>query len=511
MGLALATLFGLMIGAPAPAHAGRKRVVVLEFEGPAAAKFHKQVVKLIKKSHTVVPTDKWMRTADKLNVSGITDKNVKKVSAKLKVDAVVQGRIEKRRNAYLIHLKLRSGKLGAVVGNQVDTKATGTKITGRAAKEIRSELIEVIADISSAKPSRRGDEDEEEVEDDEEPVAKAKGKKGNDDEAEAAEDDEDPVGKGKKRFAKRNEEATAGDNVGAGDDEEAAESDAEDKQVAAKDDDESDDEEDDDAGKLTESASAGGGPADPLSPAERAVDLQVGVPFTRRSLSWAVAGDVMDKPPPYNGAPVPGILVDATVYPLAFGHKRKGFLKNIGLTLMYDRVLLLKSKDTTTNMELATSASRYAVGVALRFPLGAAAVVGATVRYGKQSFSIDGMTGVPNTAYTIIDPMAFVDYSLSKNLVLGASAGYMLVRGTGTIGQGDQYGPGGAKGFEGDVGVSYRLTNSLWLTGAFRFSRVTLTFNGTGAQTNADADMEQEVFGAVDTNLGGALTLGYAM
>ena len=45
----------LMTGA---ASAGRKRIVVLEFEGAAADKFHEDFVRLLKKTHTVVSNEK---------------------------------------------------------------------------------------------------------------------------------------------------------------------------------------------------------------------------------------------------------------------------------------------------------------------------------------------------------------------------------------------------------------------------------------------------------------------
>src|SRR5262249_3366004 len=111
--LALAACAALaMLGPSAAAAGGRKRVVVLAFEGPKAEKFHDDLVKLIKKTHTVVPAEKWSATAGELGAAAISDKNVKKVARKLKIDAVVEGRIEKRRDEYIIRIKLRVGKSG---------------------------------------------------------------------------------------------------------------------------------------------------------------------------------------------------------------------------------------------------------------------------------------------------------------------------------------------------------------------------------------------------------------
>ena len=75
LGLVVA-IAGVLLFVPALAQAGgRKRVVVLELEGPKAEKFHEDLVKLIKKSHTVVPVDKWNSTADDLGASGTSEKN----------------------------------------------------------------------------------------------------------------------------------------------------------------------------------------------------------------------------------------------------------------------------------------------------------------------------------------------------------------------------------------------------------------------------------------------------
>jgi len=57
--LGLAALF-LVVGFASRAHAERKRVVILPFDGDEKAeKFHASMVKLLKKSHTVVSTAKW--------------------------------------------------------------------------------------------------------------------------------------------------------------------------------------------------------------------------------------------------------------------------------------------------------------------------------------------------------------------------------------------------------------------------------------------------------------------
>ena len=109
------------------ASAGRKRVVVLDFEGDKAEKFHEDVVKLIKKSHTVVSVDKWNGAAEEMSATKLTDKNVKKVAKKLKVDGVVTGTVEKRRDEYIVRIKLRAGASGELVGTAINIKSESAK------------------------------------------------------------------------------------------------------------------------------------------------------------------------------------------------------------------------------------------------------------------------------------------------------------------------------------------------------------------------------------------------
>ena len=201
----LACGFGLVvavIGAlrlvPALAQAGgRKRVVVLELEGPKAEKFHEDLVKLIKKSHTVVPVDKWNGTAEDLDASKQNEKNFKKVAKKLKVDAIITGKIDKRRDEYIIKLKLREGKTGALVGEGIDTKADGPRIDGKAQKDLKDELLDAISNVDANRAGGGGDEDDEE---DEDKPAKKKPLKKDDDEEE---DEDKPAKKG---FSKKDDE-----------------------------------------------------------------------------------------------------------------------------------------------------------------------------------------------------------------------------------------------------------------------------------------------------------------
>jgi hypothetical protein len=205
-------------------------------------------------------------------------------------------------------------------------------------------------------------------------------------------------------------------------------------------------------------------------------------------------------------------LLDMTIYPLAVGHKNEGMLKNLGITAMYDKVLVIKSKDAMGNT-LGTSMGRYAFGAAFRYPLGKGAtapVVGGKLRYGRQNFTIDGMADIPNVNYTIIDPGAFLRFPLSTKLVFNLDASFMLVSNTGAIQRTDQYGPASVTGFEGAAGFDYVFAKSLFARASFRFETIGMTFKGQGMLTTGrDNDAEVDVRGARDTYLGGTVTVGY--
>jgi len=569
--VSVVAVLGVLLLVPALAHAGgRKRVVVLEFEGPKAEKFHDDLVKLVKKSHTVVSLDKWNGTAEELDASKANEKNFKKVAKKLKVDAIITGKIDKRRDEYIIKLKLREGKTGELVGEGIDTKADGPRIDGKAQQDLKDELIDAISNVDANRASGGGGDDEEEEEDkpakkkptkkdDEEeeeedkPVKKGFSRKDDEEEEDkpakkkpAKKDDEEEEDKpAKKGFSRKDDEEEedkpAKKKPAKKDDEEAAalkpkkddededplpkptkkkpaakddeDEDAPRKKVAAKDDE--DEDEDEDGGSVEESSDEDEGESSgsALSPGERAIDAVVGLSFNARRMAFTFDADLGSKPPPYKGVPVAGLLIDATVFPLAIGHKKKGMAKNFGATVMYDKVLKISSKAGTPPVSLPTSQARYAFGAAFRYPLGKL-TVGATLRYGRQNFTIKPSGGVmpdiPNVNYTIIDPAATLRYQAAAKIVLNVNLGFMFLTNTGQIQNADQYGPATVTGFEGELGGDYMLTKNLFARAAFKFETIGFKFRGGATKSNMrDADNAQDVYGARDSYLGGAVTVGY--
>ncbi len=515
----------LVAGFASRAHAERKRVVILPFEGDEKAeKFHAALIKLVKKTHTVVSTEKWETTAENLSAAKVNDGNVKKVAKKMKVDGVIEGSVQKRRDAYVIKLKLRAGTSGKVTAS-VDTKAEGTKLDGQASRDIKDELIDAIDNLESVRAG--GGEDEEDAK----PAKKPK--KGEDDE------DAKPAKKPKKGEEKKDDEDAKPSKFGGGqlkdgkdakpakkDDEEAAlkpKKDDEDenpnpkpkkpKKTAAK--------VDEDGNELVD------GPEEPgpklkgsaaLTPANRAIDAVLGISLNTRRLAWKADADLaastgpgQGKPPNYNGVPAPGALLDITAYPLAFGHKKKGVLTGIGISAMYDQALLISSQKND-GTKLKTTSNRYQFGGVFRYPLGAsptALVVGGRLSYGRQSFQIQMGSDLPNVNYTMIEPGAFVKLPFGK-LVFNVDFGYQLISNTGQMTKGDQYGKATVSGIDFAFSGDYALTPAVFARAGVKLERIGYKFDGSGALTTTrDADAEQDVKGATDLYIGAAFTVGY--
>jgi hypothetical protein len=560
-------LFGL-----GTAHAEkRKRVVVLPFEGDEKAeKFHSAVIKLVKKSHTVVSADKWEGAAEEMSATKLTDKNIKKVAKKLKVDGIIEGKVEKRRDAYMVKLKLRSGASGVVVGS-VDTKAEGPRLDGTASKDVKDELIEAIGNLDSVRGGGGEDEEEEEkpakkkkgedaeeekpakkkkggdAEEEEEKPAKskfgsgkmskgedaeeekpAKKKKGEDAEEEKpakkkkGEDvaEEKPAKKKKgedvaeekpaKKKGGEEEEVAVKSKKGGEDEEEAPlPKKKKSKEVAAK-----EGEEIEEKAEPREKMDA----ALAVSPGKRAVDVAVGLSFNARRMSFkadadlaAGAGAGQGRPPSYKGVPAPGAYFDITAYPLAFGHKNEGITKDIGVEIMVDQALLISSKDGDGN-KLQTKAGRFAFGGVFRYPLGkgaSAPVVGGKLLYGQQKFLIAD-ADIPSVTYGMIEPGVFFKYPLNDKITLNTSVSYMLITKSGDITSSANYGKSTVSGIEAELGGDYSLTKAIFARAALKLETIGYKFKGDGMLTTGrDSDPEQDVAGARDTYIGASFSIGY--
>ncbi|HTL32776.1 MAG TPA: hypothetical protein VL326_06615 [Kofleriaceae bacterium] len=536
------------------AFAGRKRVVVLDFDGPKAEKFHEDLVKLIKKSHTVVSVDKWNAKAEELDAAKVTEKNVKKIAKKLKVDGVVTGKVEKRRDEYIIRLKLRSGTTGEILGNSVQTKADGPRLDGQAQRDIKEELIGAIEELES----NHDGADEEEATEEEGPKTSKKDKDKDKEEEGSADEgshksgfskkhdmdettskDEEKSEKKKKdeekAEKKKKDEEEKAEREAKKDEEESDKRDEEKKEERSKKRKASREEEGEGEGEGEGSSVEESGDVDDVdaelkvAPSRRAIDAVVGLSFTARNLKFSYSQDLGKPPPGYKQVvPVPGAMVDITAYPMSFNHKPKGIISGIGLNILYDQVIKINSvkkyadgMGTLQEANLTTKENRWSVGGVFRYPLGmekSSIVVGGTLSYGRQIFSVaqklpnNDPTDIPNVAYTMLSPGGFVQAPVIPKVTLNAEAMFHLITNTGEIQTQAQYGPSTVTGFEFALGGDYMLMKNVFVRASFRYETIGFKFKGTDpmAQTHTrDTDPDQDVQGARDSYLGGTATVGY--
>ncbi|MCE9572626.1 MAG: hypothetical protein K8W52_05675 [Deltaproteobacteria bacterium] len=497
-----------LLVAASSAHAGKKRVVVLDFDGPKGDQFQEQVEAVLKKAATLVAADKWSDAADELGVKKMTAKGVAKVAAKLRIDGVVVGSVDRRGSRYFVHVRLREGKSGEFV-SEVELVVRSGKLSSSDQAEVKDQIAGGIAKLSA--PGSADDDDEDA--DDDRPARgkdKDKGKHRDDDEdAEAADD------RGKDKGKHRDDDEDDDRDKGKDRDDE--------DRVASRDDDKDRDDREDD-GDLHGSASLAS------DPRHRPLEALAGLSFTARRLSFRTEPTLTNKPQGYKGAPVAGAYVDATLYPLAFNRKNKSILRDVGVQLMLDRVIKIESKlaykdgaGANQTATLGTTEQHLAVGLAFRYALGkgeTGPVLIGSVRYNRLKFVIDKgavpagapTPDIPNTDYTYVDPGVAIQYPASPKLRVGGGARVLVITDTGEMQNVDQYGAATVIGFDVDLGADYTLTRNWFVHAGLALHTIGFTFKGNGALTNnRDGDATTvDVHNARDNYFGGAITAGYA-
>ncbi|HET9992329.1 MAG TPA: hypothetical protein VFQ65_27545 [Kofleriaceae bacterium] len=486
------------------AFAGGKKIVVLDFKGPDAEKFHDDVVKLVEKDNKIVNTEKWNGAAEEADAKKFNTKSVQKVAKKVHADGVVWGKVEKDGDSYTLKLKLRAGKSGEMVGDEIEVTSDAAELKGKARKKVKEALLPGIDGLEEVGKDKDKDKDEpetktpppEEPKKPPEEVATAKHPKDKDKDktetpAEPPPDEGEKHGKRHKHTAKVEPDETS----------------------------------------TEEHASAEPvviSPDEALLPANRAVDFTIGMSFVARRLSFTFDSDLADQPSGYKQTlPVAGGVMDVTVYPLAFSHKNTGVVTWLGLEVMYDKVIFINSQKkyvddmmNSATAKLSTVEDRFSIGAVVRYPISPALLVGGKILYSSQQFNIQQTfagtmaTDVPNVHYQMAEPKLWVKYSLGGPIMINGEAGFLLVTNTGGIQASNNSGYGAAtvSGFELSAGLDYTLTKNLFIRALAKFESISLAFKGDPASlaNTRDSDPMQDVQGAKDTYFGGMATIGYA-
>jgi len=253
----------------------------------------------------------------------------------------------------------------------------------------------------------------------------------------------------------------------------------------------------------------------------RAVDVAAGLSFSQRTLSFTHDSALVNTPQGYDGTLVPGLYVTGELYPMALvNRKSTGFTRNIGLSLVVDKVLLIKSKPAgMDDVDLPTSQMRWGAGVVYRWNFGSkptSPTLKLSARYNKLTFKIDEsgapegvVIDIPDTAYSYIDPGAGLRFPITEQIAALGEARFLFVTKAGQIQAMSQYGTTTITGYDVDLGGEYKLTSTLSVRGGLKYTHLGLTFDGTGDLTDRNGDGTQDVTAASDRYLGFYATAGW--
>jgi hypothetical protein len=477
------------------AGAAKKRVALFDFTGPKAAKFQAPVQKILKKSAKVVSQAAFNKASKKVKKYKKNAEGIAKVAKRLELDGVVTGKVSKKRGKYKLTIQIREAQSGEYLEESITVTSTAPRLTKAHEKKIARELKALLRELPAADEEEEAEEEEGEEED--RPVVAG---------SEEEEAEETPAkGKGRKKVA------AASEGDGENEEEEGGGEEAEEpKGGSGK----------GENGSVSKSVELSSAEQADLDARGRAVDVSVGLSFVARSLTFTHDPALVNTPQGYDGAMVPGLYLLGEVYPMALVNKRSnGFPRHIGLSLVLDKVLLIKSKPAGMDVDLPTAQTRYGVGAVYRLNLGSkptSPTLKFSVHYNKLSFSIDEsaapdgvMVDIPDVSYTYIDPGIGIRFPITDKIAALGTGRFLIVTGTGQIQETPQYGKTTVSGFDVDLGGEYKLSTSLLVRAGLRYTRIGMSFDGSGELTDRNADGTQDVTDAKDSYFGLYATAGW--
>jgi hypothetical protein len=256
------------------------------------------------------------------------------------------------------------------------------------------------------------------------------------------------------------------------------------------------------------------------APVEQPMAVRRAAPATAPTPSGLVAGigpsllsrwlgfDV-GSAPSYAGGAVPGLRVEASVFPLALSAElaeAHPVLASFGIRALYERAFDFRSSTINGTPASPGQASRWAALFVGRIPLGRGAVGGTlTVETGFQQLNWTHQTpadvGVPDVGYGLVDAGLGWQRALTRLVLLELRAAGLALVDAGAITSRNEYGDASGGGLEAAAGVTVRPLSWLWLRLSGDYTLVNLSFAHAGARAANSAS---------DQWAGGALEVGVA-
>lgn len=471
----------------------KPKVVLLAFPGDAKGEARRAVVASLADDVRFVSTTTMRRGLAQLELDpeDLSEKDLRALADELGADAIIQASLSNKKPNKLLRFKL------FVHGK----KATGFRVEFGSLKSkkfrvaLRDKIVAKLNEEQGEGEKRANGRREEEEdggkksdEDDDKPSAKGdadvltplKGKAERDEEGK-----EDAVSEGESE-----KDTDGGKNAGLTVDE-----------------------------KLRVKAKADDGAKTSVRAANRAaVRLDVGGSAHKRTLKFN-SRSFPEAPKNYSNSVVPGIRVEAQVYPLAFKNPHS-IAAGIGLAGLFDQTVLLKlTPDVQPGTSLPVTERRFSIGPRFRYVFGSSFTspsVTIGVGYAQRRFVVNRsalMPGntidLPDVKYVGFDPGIEARIGITGRLafVLGGSA--LLLTSSGPIEKADQYGKATVTAGQATAGFDVGITSRIAVRVTGEFAQFGFKFAGTGTQSNArDGDPStKDIGGATDRYFGGAATL----
>jgi hypothetical protein len=407
--LRAATTLALALALTVPVDAAaKKKVAVIDFKGPQAAKAEKAVAKALKdEGYQIVGTANWKKAEKKAKAKGRGEAALAKTAKKADVSAIVIGKVQKKGKKSFLVLKVHDGRSGSLI-DTVEVPLKGAKIDKKAEAAIAQDLAPVVRKGEASggeappeeKPARREEERPAKAPDEERPA------KVPDEPPVRAREEEKPArARDEDRPARAERDTSSGDTA---------------------------------AVKKKRDAEPTDGEARP------AFSVGAGMSLWKRSMSAGPANSY-NHPNSYNGGVIPGLRIDADIYPLAFFSKT--WLADFGIGFLFDmtrpKSKWLDESDPLNPQTYEFQSTQLRWGIDLRWrwkftDSPKSAVLKAAFQISQLSFKIkmDRSTfdpqspynpDTPDVSYTSFAPMVGLVVPLgTKMLQLGGMLGFLL-------------------------------------------------------------------------------------
>jgi hypothetical protein len=496
-------VISLGIALPARGIAGPKpKIAVAPLDGDPGNKIATAVVDaLAGKDYAVVGPKETGREIGRLNLTGELDaKATRKLTTKLGVVAVIDGKVSKAGGKRFLHLEVhRRGKSDA--GFTIEFKATTSKGFRRGIHDEIDRKLEGASDDPAgddeARPAPFADDDrkhksaEPAPADDERP-------------ARTASDDGEP----RRKAAPADDEAERRPRKPAADDEEAgrrprkAEARPARRSAASADDDTAS------VRKRKRARAADDDQAAPLAVAR----VGAGAAVAQRQLTWDLRSGFTQIPPRVKTTAGAG-RIDGEIYPLALADPHSG-LAALGLAASYDKTFGLAIKVPNQTVSAPINQSHYAIGARYRLALGDTASVAFGLDYAHRQYVADRSTlgaavlDTPDFEYRAISPGAWLRVPVTSSVAVFGGGDGLLIFETGGVQKSTSYGPATVYGFEATAGVDIALAKQIALRIGLEYSQIMFKFSPKGPTMANNRDGDQttlDVKGATDRSIGGTV------